>query len=782
MRYLFLRVLLAVILLYGADLSAQALPGDEVCGNDQLAQRYRGLDVQAGARRKTALGLPPPIPGSPEYLVRVVYLMPTDRQPADPAAYNAQVEAATLRIRASLEMMGDYFAAQITGSGADGPGLRPNFERNSQGRIEVMALRGTQTTLEYWGDSSGLDYNHVSWGALVDIFGSATATEDACAKTIHVVFVDSLTLDASGPTFQWRGYVGGGSGLRGGDKGYGGYLVMSYGVLEFLPKPLSDDRPGREAAFRSALCDESLELQVGNYTGHIPGIPPPCGSISRDLNRTELLSVFQGVLAHEFSHTCGLGHDGIAGELMGSGYVRYGQSIRTLLGVECDRIALTAPGCSSGGTGPAFAHRLSHSPYLSPITNPDKTNPAADLAWPPAGYFYAEPEVPNQTKLRVAASDVGGSGLSSAMGYEDGWSRDYELFNPGAPTLEFSSRFVGRREFYVQVIDGAGNQGAFPHPVFGRVDAEGAQRYFWTSYIWVRRPPTEDTRPRDLSMPLGSFMNPYADIQTAIDAANQYGGLSGVFIGLGTWPVAVPLRPQESVGISGEGVGRTILDGSGGLSAIFQADNAGGKMQKGILANLTMRNAVAGISAPLPRDQIFHYAILNCLFMDLAGYAVDLNRLGGSFDVSQNTVYHCGGGIRLKSYDPFIVSDRFTFRNNLVANCTGVGIEMIDIAGMDTNPRVGGNLSFGNGTNWSGDGQGTAGLSYATHRWPGEISLNPAFAASSPVEPVDLQLTAVSGALHKGLAPTENQNGTPRNIGAWLNDFPISLGNVWMLR
>ncbi|MDX2176803.1 MAG: right-handed parallel beta-helix repeat-containing protein [Candidatus Sumerlaeia bacterium] len=789
-------VSLAAMALAAAS-AANPLPHEHpgTCGSHLLQEDLARIVKERGAETiRRAIPLPAREAGSPDYLVRVIFLMPTDRQPADPGDYQAKVDEATLRIQASLETFGDYLESQMVAWGVDASGRRPNFERDSNGKIKVIALNGTMPTegaSGYWGDSTGLNaHGNVYFNAMTDIWGGYNAGIAACSNTVYMIFADTLRIDGTTIPPTWRGYLGGGSGFGETSSGYGGLAVMAYGALEFLPTPAGDSDTDRIAAFQSALCDTTMTHTIGSYTGTLFGGPPRCAA-GANLNRTEFLSIYQGVMAHELMHGFGLGHDNITHNantgVMSTGYSRYGAVLRTMYSVPaCPAVPLTsAPYCPPGELGDTFGHRMLRSPYCNPATHPDKTDPEMDVAWPPAGYFY-EIDALNEADphpFRLVATDGGGSGPASATIYEQGNTKDYDYFTGGETTLTFEDFFYnpmeGRRDFYLQAIDNAGNAHGLVAPQFGRVDLDYARDAVWFNSLWVRRPAGEDTRPRDGTKPLGCFKNPYSDIQTAMTAAAAL-GTSAVVIGEGVWPLTAPLTPGYRVAVTGEGVGATILDGGGTLNAIFYASPSVGVFQEGYYSNLVLRNAQAGF-LKANGNSTFHFGITNCVFHDLSGAAINLSNLDGNFEVSQNTVYNCGSGIRLVDWVPFGSKNRFTFRNNLVSDCTGTGIEVGSVGGLFAMSRVGGNLSFGNGTNWAGNGDGAAAPDYSTTRLAGEVSADPLFASTPALSPEDLKLATGSPARYAGAYPTQNSEGTPRDIGAWINNGAQARVEAWHL-
>lgn len=737
------------------------------------------------AARATAiqgLTLPTPIPGSPEYLVRCLYLMPTDRQPADPGAMQAQVSEATQRIRAAMEAYSDYMEHETRVWLGITPGARPNLERETDGEVRVIPVLGrlpTSGSTGYWGDDEGLfAHGWVWWRSLEDIWGNDDQVNAATRKTVFIIFADVLTIDDSTNPPTWRGYIGAGGNRGDCSEGQGGITVVTYGAFSFLSLPPAPGEDARIATMRSDLCDSEETFTIGGYTGGTWGYPPR-GAAQEFLNRTENISLFMGILGHEGGHAFGLGHDQITHNantgIMGVGYSRAGAVLRTIYGVDCPAIPLTSePWCPPGELGATFADRLIHSPYFQTAVNPDKTDPVIHITWPPMGYFREADlsQTYGTLPFRASATDSGGMGLNSLIIYYDGWSQDYTFFSSKSKaevtfTEHSYNALNGMQRFFLQAADAAGNAGSWTQAAGGEIfTSDVMDTVYWKTH-WVRRPAGEDPRPRDASKPKGSFKNPYDSIPEAINAALPVEN-STVLIGRGVWPVSIPLEANRGISITGEGVGQTILDGGGSAEAIFLDKDGASMFEECVYSNLVLRNAKRGIQKTASAYS-YNYAVTNCIFYNLSNSAVDMNWHSGQVEFSGLTVYGCGAGIRIYSWSPITNKDHFVFHNNLVANCAGTGISLDNIRGLRSSLYAGGNLSYGNGTNWAGNGESASTPSYASSRLPGEISKNPAFVKVPPTAPEDLKPGSESPALRAGLAPYENENGSRRDIGAWIS-------------
>jgi hypothetical protein len=735
---------------------------------------------------RNATGLPARNAGSSEYLVRVVLVLPTDRQPAIPAEYAAKVATATARIRLAVEAINDFYIFEQERDGIASPASGMNLEREPSGEIRVLVVNGTKATegtTGYWGDTTGLNGNNVYFNVLSDIFGSFNAANAACEKTGYIIFPDTLRIENPGTGEIYRGYLG--LGASAGTAGYGGFGFMAYGALETLDVPASNSFADRKAALQTTLCTTETSMTLGTYTGYLSATPPACAA-ARNLMRAEAASIYLGVLAHETLHGMRVGHDGYTpGGLMGSGYTRMGETLREVYAMAtCPAVPLTnPPNCTKTLLGTHFGRFVASCPYFTPITNPDKTDPMLDVAWPRDGHFYAVQTGGEAAPypVRVSADAGTGTALNIALFYDKGNTFDDVLFggsNVAAGDFNdfFFDKFVGHRVFTTTINDFAGNVGEMNAPAFGMIYTAADMGTSWNNVRWVRRPAGEDTRSRNAGSPLGTFSNPYSDIQTAIDAARTQ-GFGTIMIGEGVWPLSTPLvGGRRSVHITGEGVGKTILDGGGTLSAIFSDTTLGSNQEENVTSNLVLRNAQRGFYKTNTASS-YNFVLSNCIIYNMTGTALDIPTLQGNVTITGNTIANCGAGIRLVNYTPFGPTNRFVFRNNLVANCAGEGIRLNAITGLYANSYVGYNLSTGNGTNFIGTGDGTT--SYASNRLPGETSGAVEFIAYPATTPEDLKLRSNSVAYRSGHPMNQNSDSTRRDIGAWIDTSPSAAVADW---
>ncbi len=128
-------------------------------------------------------GLPAPLPGNPDYLVRVVYFIPSDRlldydSCPECRKYTRKVTDAVARIRSLLETIDDFVNWQITEvfPVPEPPGSRINFEReqNGQGAIKVHVIHGERKTEGeegYWRDDGGKNAGAALGLIIEELFG-----------------------------------------------------------------------------------------------------------------------------------------------------------------------------------------------------------------------------------------------------------------------------------------------------------------------------------------------------------------------------------------------------------------------------------------------------------------------------------------------------------------------------------------------------------------------------------------------------------------------------------
>ena len=166
--------------------------------------------------------LPPTLPGNPEYLIRVIYSIPTDRlldyeNHPDCPRYNRKIDDAVSRIRSLLETVDDFVNWQITEvfTIPDPSGTRLNFEReaNGKGPIKVHIIHGnleTEGKDGYWRDDKGMHSNG-GLGPLIEQLFGWKHLNDATKKTVYVFIPDIGVWDESLPGI--RGYAGCGQGM-----------------------------------------------------------------------------------------------------------------------------------------------------------------------------------------------------------------------------------------------------------------------------------------------------------------------------------------------------------------------------------------------------------------------------------------------------------------------------------------------------------------------------------------------------------------------------------------
>ncbi len=721
--------------------------------------------------RSAPLALPPRLPDNPEFLVRAIYLMPLDRQPADPEEYAAKVAKATLKIQTALETLSDFYAYDQERFNIAVPGKGVNFERDEAGHIRVIVLNGrlvTEGAEGYWGSDEGTNSGATFYRVISDIFGSLEELEAVTAKTIFMVFPDTLRLDSSVTPTAYRGYMG---------YGYGRLAMVPYNMLHFMATPVNTSREARIQSLAETFCCTDTTVTIDDFTGCVYEGPPVEWWKKRCLMKAEQASISLGVMAHEMGHTFGMMHDHMTPDaVMQSGFARFGAACRIIYNLpDCPEVVLSKPPEMHTQLGEGYAHFLSRSPFFNPETPAETTPPDCEIAWPPAGWFLTDPPY----RITVWASDSGGSGLYMAQFHNyEGCLFDFKFFE-GRSTLSTPydgipwNLLIGRRFFWSTVQDNAGNSRMVSVPVIGMRYTENVMGSISGNTYWVRRPPAEDSRPRNAAAPLGSFHNPYSDIITATNDRLGKGDAT-IMIGRGLWQVTASIPTGYYLSFSGEGVGETILDGQGGSHSLFKTDAF---IQESTITNLVLRNAGAGITPG--NYESFHVYITNCLFYNLKGYAIDIPWLAGIVNISQNTVIGCGGGIRLQNYHPYVADNLFLFRNNLVGWCGVEGIRLDNIQTLRGKGGSGYNLSYGSTTDFIGNGEGAGGSPYSIVRLPGEISADPSIMAIPPVSPADLKLKDDSPAIRGGDPRTVNEDGTRRDIGAWLGNRPANIASRW---
>lgn len=752
----------------------------------ELYERWReeqGLAI----RRATGLAIPERLPNNPEYLVRVLYLVPTDRAPADQGAFDAKAADAAGRIRLILESMSAYYRWEMVNTEASDSGERVNFERDANGEIRVMPLRGrmpVKGTAGYWGDTVGLNWVEVYYRVLDDIFGDSTMRKAATEKTVYIIFGDVMDVVLVDGFIELRGYVGAGSSENSSSGGWGGVAQVSAGILDLWPSMLyGSSLATQKNLLRDALCNTATNVTLQGVTAPMRA-GSPRDNVTRTLMQAELASIYMGVVAHELVHAFGLIHDlATPDPLMHASYPRFGEALRTMYGLAPCATPVPLTGAAGGYSklGFPFATVLAHCPYFVNEVHPDKTDPRMAFAWPPVGHVYA---VAQQTgasyPFAISADDGDGSGANIALLYNGGDMMAHGSFD-GADSVGMTftpfwwDRFVGQRLFQASVFDNGGNLAGAQHRVFGLIYENALMGQVVNNTLFVRRPAGEDTRPRNAGAPKGSFHNPYDTVAQAVAAAPEFAGYT-IVVGRGVHPIAVPIRLFPGVAITGEAVGESILDGQGLAVDLILDDAFAYRLQDVTISNLVFRNAHSGIRKTSTHDHTWHVTISNNIFHDLTGVAIDYRLMRGWAKIEQNTVDACGAGIRIVDYSPFTAAEDIVLRNNTVTNCAGTGIDLSNVANLRTRGRSGWNNAHGNGANFAGNGAG-GGDSYASVRLPGEISSPPEFRGPSRA------LLPHSALVKAGDPWTQNANGTRRDIGAVINT-PGAVGPVhgWGVR
>lgn len=158
--------------------------------------------------------LPDPFPGNPEYLVRIIYIIPQDRlldfssYPSCPQ-YNTKVANIKNRLRISLETIDDFVNWQILVKYpvSDPQGVRLNFERedNGQGAIRILVVHGSMNTAEYLGS----DPEEEIWDNVIDNIFTLSKAAEKTQKTAFLIIADISEWDNDLGGFL--GYFGSGS-------------------------------------------------------------------------------------------------------------------------------------------------------------------------------------------------------------------------------------------------------------------------------------------------------------------------------------------------------------------------------------------------------------------------------------------------------------------------------------------------------------------------------------------------------------------------------------------
>ncbi|HPB32982.1 MAG TPA: hypothetical protein PLB62_16150, partial [Candidatus Sumerlaeota bacterium] len=371
--------------------------------------------------------IPPPLADNPEYLVRTIYLMPLDRQPSDPDEYAAKVAMATLKIQTALETINDFLKYEQERLDICVPGKSMNFERDGEGNIRVVVLKGrlvTEGPDGYWGNDDGLDKGFVFYRVFFDIFGSYEWVDESTQNTVFMVFPDTLRLDSSVTPTAFRGYMAG---------AYGRIAMVPYNILHSIATPSNTSPEARILSLAETFCCTNTTLTIDTFTGCVFREPPVDGWKTRCLMRAELASVSLGVTAHELGHTFGMMHDLMTPDaLMQWGHKRIGAACRIMYALpDCPEVILTKPPEMHTQLGEGYAHFLSRSPFFNSESPAETTPPDCEIAWPPAGWLLTDPPY----RITVWASDSGGSGLYMAHFHNyEGCLFDFKFFE-GRSTL-----------------------------------------------------------------------------------------------------------------------------------------------------------------------------------------------------------------------------------------------------------------------------------------------------------------------------------------------------------
>ncbi|MBN1900661.1 hypothetical protein JW926_04960, partial [Candidatus Sumerlaeota bacterium] len=482
--------------------------------------------------------LPDPLPGNPEYLIRVIYIIPTDRlldyssYPSCPQ-YNEKITKATNRLRIALETIDDFMNWQIMVKYPvpDPPGVRLNFERedNGKGAIRILVVHGSMNTAGYWGSNPSAEI----WHRVVDDILSASKITEKTQKTIFLILPDVTEWDNELIGFQ--GYIGGGMSLNMASSGWGGISMMSAGFLEFIPEESQESL--RLQVLENQLSSEKCQIQAPNpYTGALE-----TWNMTFTLGKNLCTSL--GILAHELSHGFGIGHGGRcqppeACDLMGGGHYLFGHTISQMYGFCDNAYSYDRPVTSTHNNcpqmGEMYSHYLAHSPYLYPQTHPDKTDSIGLISYPVYGSLW-DGTLENIFHLK-ALENSGGSGLDASYFFWGIDLLDFQAFRdcveanpcqitffPNPESLNGISPIIpaGLNQIVTVTSDKAGNLNQEKIKLFRMIKNSSVVDN--TAYV---APASYSRIP---SSQLGSSENPHASIQTAIDAVAS-SGAGTVFI------------------------------------------------------------------------------------------------------------------------------------------------------------------------------------------------------------------------------------------------------------
>lgn len=536
----------------------------------------------------------------------------------------------------------------------------------------------------------------------------------------------------------------------------------------------------RLQALEDRLSSETEQIQAPNpYSGELE----TWDLIKSYTNLGQYFSIFHGVLAHEFFHAFGITHGGMCplpetGDLMGSVYYRFGHSVSQMYNFSDNAYPFDRPVTSIHNLvpqlGEMYTHYIAHSPYLNPFTHPDKTDPVSSIFYPPHGSIW---DGNLENSFHITAYDLsGGSGLDATYFLRGIDILDFHVFNnffdvepcnltffknPGPLNLSIPA---GLSQFNTITSDNAGNISHGQIGLFRIIkDSSVVDNTVYIAPASYTRIPTSQ---------LGSYENPYTSIQIAIDTVAET-GLGTVFILDGTYTITSSIILKSYVNLVGERLGNVILDGNGDDDLyIIRSDVDSNESGTNTISRITFTNAMIGIFGSSPTNTI---SIVNCLFYNMSECGIYLVNLCYNTNISQNTCINCNTGILLLLYyNPERIISPFVFRNNLVYHLSGTGYAGIQLYGMpiyESTSRCGWNLCYGFLNNFLGSGD------YETERLEGEISGPVTFQMEHPL---DFRLIPGSLGTKQGDPLTSNQDGSIRDIGAFIDTPSITRAKNWM--
>ena len=356
-----------------------------------------------------AVRVPPPLRDlGKRHKIRLVYFVPTDREPTTHYAEKIEV---------LMTFVADLFRTSLTGAGYTTSGL--DFEFGEDGKLNVRLLRGRKTAAEYNGKP---DYTF--GGQWRQILPEVEKAFGSARKTIYVIFTE--VYDPGPHTFEWAGGVALGARMS----TTGGAGMFSAWILQDL------------------FCATTVEAQLKLLADRTPiEGRKAVGCPKRDSPRFEFIEDGFGASAHELGHALALPHDQRKGAeyIMGNGYRRLAGNY--LPGPKTGKIRFSDENCRI----------LSRSPYLAASPDPtDRTQPVVTVTVPkkiPAG----------ATSLKVtvrATDDKALAGLVCFCSHGDSLRWGQALTGKEAEatrTLTFRPVKEGTFRIEMTVIDEAGN-------------------------------------------------------------------------------------------------------------------------------------------------------------------------------------------------------------------------------------------------------------------------------------------------------------------------------------